>query len=71
RRALAALAAVILSALLFSWVHYIGPFGDPLELSSFMFRFIAGLLFSGLYYWRGFAVTAYTHALYDIRVILF
>ncbi|MDH5752457.1 MAG: CPBP family glutamic-type intramembrane protease, partial [Deltaproteobacteria bacterium] len=54
RRALAALAAVILSALLFSWVHYIGPFGDPLELSSFMFRFIAGLLFSGLYYWRGF-----------------
>jgi CAAX prenyl protease-like protein len=58
--------AVILGALIFSAFHYIGPYGDSLELGSFMFRFVAGLLFSGLYVLRGFGITAWTHALYDV-----
>jgi membrane protease YdiL (CAAX protease family) len=49
----------------------VGPYGDVLTPVSFLFRFVAGLLFTGLYYWRGFAVTAYAHACYDIRVTLF
>jgi hypothetical protein len=53
-------------ALVFSTFHYIGPYGDQLELSSFMFRTIAGVLFSGLYLVRGFGITAWTHALYDV-----
>lgn len=62
----AGLFAATLGALVFSAFHYVGPYGDPLELGSFTFRTIAGLLFSGLYLVRGFGVTAWTHALYDV-----
>lgn len=66
----AALFAVLVSALLFSAFHYIGAYGDTLRLSSFLFRLLAGLVFSTLYVVRGFGVTAWTHALYDIAVTL-
>jgi Type II CAAX prenyl endopeptidase Rce1-like len=58
--------AVVVGALIFSAFHYIGPYGEPLRLDSFTFRAIAGLLFSGLYLLRGFGITAWTHALYDV-----
>jgi hypothetical protein len=58
--------AVCLGALIFSAFHYIGPYGEPLELGSFTFRTVAGLLFSGLYVLRGFGITAWSHALYDV-----
>jgi hypothetical protein len=57
-----------LGALLFSAFHYIGPFGDPLQLPSFMFRFVAGLILTGLYFARGYGITAYTHSLYDLWI---
>jgi hypothetical protein len=61
--------AVILGALIFAAFHYIGPYGDALELGSFLFRTVAGLLFSGLYVLRGFGITAWTHALYDVFLV--
>jgi hypothetical protein len=57
-----------LGALLFAAFHYIGPFGDPLQLSSFVFRFIAGFILTGLYFSRGYGITAYTHSLYDLWI---
>jgi Type II CAAX prenyl endopeptidase Rce1-like len=65
-RAAAGGFAVVLGALIFSAFHYIGPYGEPLDLASFIFRTIAGVLFSGLYLLRGFGITAWTHALYDV-----
>lgn len=62
--------AVVVGALIFSAFHYIGPYGDTLRLSSFVFRAVAGLLFSGLYVLRGYGVTAWTHSLYDIFLTL-
>jgi hypothetical protein len=62
----AGLFAVVAGALVFSTFHYIGPYGDRLELTSFLFRAIAGVLFSALYLLRGFGITAWTHALYDV-----
>ena len=62
----ASLFAVGGGALIFSAFHYIGPYGDPFDLTSFTFRAIAGVLFSGLYLLRGFGITAWTHALYDV-----
>jgi hypothetical protein len=62
--------AVIVGALIFAVFHYVGPYGDPLELSSFTFRTIAGLALSGLYVARGFGITAWTHALYDVGLAL-
>ena len=58
--------AVIAGALIFSAFHYIGPYGDNFGVASFAFRAVAGVLFSGLYVLRGFGVTAWTHALYDV-----
>jgi hypothetical protein len=62
--------AVVIAALVFAAFHYIGPYGEPLALGSFTFRTVAGLLFSGLYVLRGFGVTAWTHALYDVFLAL-
>jgi hypothetical protein len=66
----AALAAAVVSAVVFSAFHYVGPYGDPLELQSFLFRTVAGLFFSGMYVLRGFGITAWTHALYDVFLLL-
>lgn len=63
------IVSVLISAVIFSAFHYIGPYGDPLELASFTFRFLAGLLFSVLFLTRGFGITAWTHALYDVMLV--
>lgn len=62
--------AVVLSAIVFSVFHYIGPYGDPWALPSFTFRFLAGLAFSLLFVLRGFGIAAWSHALYDVIVLL-
>jgi hypothetical protein len=71
RQTLAVTFAVGVGALIFSTFHYVGPFGDPLRLDSFVFRAIAGVAFSALYVFRGFGITAWTHALYDVLVLVF
>jgi Type II CAAX prenyl endopeptidase Rce1-like len=58
--------ATVGGALIFSLFHYIGPYGDEFTLGSFTFRAVAGLLFSALYLLRGFGITAWSHALYDV-----
>ena len=62
----AGVLAVVLGALIFSAFHYVGPYGDSFQIASFTFRAVAGVLFSALYLLRGFGVTAWTHALYDV-----
>jgi hypothetical protein len=62
----AGVAATILGAAIFSAFHYIGPYGDQLQVYSFVFRMVAGMFFSALYLVRGFGITAWTHALYDV-----
>jgi hypothetical protein len=66
----AGIFATLGGALAFSAVHYIGPLGDQLTSQSFVFRTLAGLAFSGLYVTRGFGITAWTHALYDIFLVM-
>jgi hypothetical protein len=66
----AGIFAAVIGALIFSLFHYIGPYGDELTLSSFTFRAVAGLLFSALYLLRGFGITAWSHALYDVILSL-
>jgi hypothetical protein len=68
---MAGVIAVLVGALIFSVFHYIGPFGEPLRLESFVFRALAGVAFSAMYLTRGFGITAWTHALYDVLVLLF
>jgi len=70
RPLVAGIAATVLGALIFSAFHYIVPLGDRLDVYSFVFRTIAGLFFSALYLTRGFGITAWTHALYDVFLLL-
>lgn len=64
------LVAALVGALVFSWVHYVGPYGDPFTLPSFTYRFLFGLALNAVFLLRGFAVAAWTHALYDVLVVL-
>ena len=66
----AGVAATLLGAAIFSAFHYIGPYGDRLQVYSFVFRMVAGLFFSALYLTRGFGITAWTHALYDVLLLV-
>jgi membrane protease YdiL (CAAX protease family) len=66
-----AATALLVSSLLFSAVHYVGPMADVFELHSFFFRFFAGIILATIFYFRGFAVAVYTHAIYDIIVMVF
>ena len=66
-RALGVLAAVLLSALAFSWFHHVGAGGESYEPRVFAFRAVAGIVLGLLFVVRGFAVVVYAHAFYDIH----
>lgn len=62
--------AIVASSLVFSAFHYF-PFGiDRWELWSFTFRFGFGVALAWIYRTRGFAVAVYTHAIYDLMILV-
>jgi hypothetical protein len=69
-RWLAVMIALLVSSVLFSAMHHIPPYGDPLQLGVFTFRVLAGCFFGLIYWLRGFAIAVYTHAIYDVYVLL-
>lgn len=68
---MAVASAILLAAVIFSWVHFIGELGDAFTIGSFLFRFLFGLALNGIYVWRGFGMAAWTHALYDVMVVAY
>lgn len=68
---IATLLALAISSVLFSAAHHVGPLGEALNLNVFVYRILAGVFFGFLYQYRGFAIAVYTHALYDIYVLMF
>lgn len=68
---LAAFVAVVVSSLIFSGIHHIGSLGDDWDMGVFLFRFFAGVLLAVIFHLRGFAVAAYTHAIYDMLILVF
>ena len=64
----AAISGMVLTSLLFSGAHYVGPLGDTFSLYSFTFRTLAGLFFSLVFLLRGFGIVAGAHAAYDLLV---
>ncbi len=63
------LIALVISSLLFSVAHHIGPSGEAFTFAAFVYRALAGVFFALVYQMRGFAVAAWTHALYDVYVL--
>lgn len=60
--------ALMISSILFSWTHFFGV-TERFSLYPFIFRFFGGVFFCVIYKLRGFAIVAYTHAIYDILVV--
>jgi len=60
----------IVAAAVFSGVHYVGPFRDDPDPKSFVFRWVLGMVLTLIYATRGFAAAVWTHALYDVWVLV-
>jgi membrane protease YdiL (CAAX protease family) len=60
--------ALVISSLVFAVAHHVGPLGEPFSFHAFVYRTLAGVFFAIVYQIRGFAVAAWTHALYDVYV---
>ncbi|MBL4687558.1 MAG: CPBP family intramembrane metalloprotease [Nannocystaceae bacterium] len=69
RRWIAWVIAVAVSSVMFSMAHHIGPAGEAFTFMAFVYRTLAGVFFALVYQTRGFAVAAWTHALYDVYVL--
>jgi hypothetical protein len=60
----------VVCAVVFSGVHYIGPMSDAFRLTSFTFRAVLGLILTLIFATRGFAAAVWTHAIYDVWVLV-
>jgi membrane protease YdiL (CAAX protease family) len=69
RRGIAVAIAFLASSLLFSAAHHVIG-GEPFRVGVFVYRTLCGLIFATLFWVRGFAVAVYTHALYDVFVLV-
>ena len=70
RAPLAAVLALAVSALLFAAAHHLGPQGEPFDAPVFVFRALAGAAFGVIFWYRSLAHAVYTHAFYDLYVLV-
>ena len=59
------------AAAAFAGWHYVGALGDPWDAQSFVFRAVCGLTLTAIFAFRGFAPAVWTHAIYDVWVMVF
>jgi hypothetical protein len=70
RHTAAIIITFLVSSALFSAAHHLGPSGEPWQLSVFVYRTLAGCAFAAIFYFRSLAHACYTHALYDVYVMV-
>lgn len=70
------LFAILLSSLAFAAFHletftrWLGAGDEAYDGPTFLWRLLAGVLFAGLYRWRGLGVVAWAHGLFNLAVLL-
>jgi membrane protease YdiL (CAAX protease family) len=75
-RMLADLVAILGSSLAFAALHlepllrFLGAGGEAFDPPVFLWRTLAGLLLAGLFRWRGLAVAAWAHGLFNLALLL-
>ena len=71
KRSTVAIAAIVLSSVLFSDHHH-PPIGtEPFELIPFAFRALAGIYLALIFWFRGYGAAAGTHAAYNTIILLY
>jgi membrane protease YdiL (CAAX protease family) len=68
RKSWSYLLMVLISSLLFAGYHYLG--NEHFVWQTFVFRTAAGLYFGAIFVFRGFGITAGSHAAYDILIVV-
>jgi hypothetical protein len=68
KRLVVVVLAVATSSVAFSLAHFIEA--ETFQTYPFVYRTLAGVVFSLIYLLRGFGVVAYTHFLYDLFVLI-
>ncbi|MEM9382760.1 MAG: hypothetical protein AAGB93_22595, partial [Planctomycetota bacterium] len=64
------------SALLFAAFHlgaltgWLGPGGESFDAAVFTWRTTAGILLAALFFWRGLGVAAWTHAAFNLSILI-
>ena len=62
--------SILIAACFFSLFHFVGVYADTPDISLFLVRFFGGCFLGSLFLLRGFGITAYTHCLYDLIVVI-
>lgn len=60
------ITVMVVSALIFSFSHFIFPYGDPFNLYGITYRFFFGLILYWIYNKYGLTIAAWTHVFYDL-----
>lgn len=69
RRLSSVIVGFLVSSVIFSAAHHVVG-GEPFRIGVFVYRIFCGLIFATIYQTRGFAVAVYTHAFYDLYVLV-
>ncbi len=65
-----AIMSILLGALIFTCMHYVGTLSDTFTYTNFSFRLLAGIFLSAVFMFRGLGIAVYTHAIYDVLSVL-
>jgi len=57
---------ICFSSALFSYYHFTGLEGSLVSLPVFVYRFLAGIILSIIFIFRGLGIAVYTHTFYDL-----
>ncbi|MFW5915277.1 MAG: type II CAAX prenyl endopeptidase Rce1 family protein [Planctomycetota bacterium] len=67
---LSAIIMLVVSSVLFSAAHHVGTLGEPVDNFVVLFRILCGLLLGAVFLARGLGIAVWTHALYNLMVIV-
>ncbi len=67
RRVFLEIGWALTAAFAFSAVHYLN---EDFAVGSFVFRVVCGLVLTAIFRFRGFAAAVWTHAIYDVGVMV-
>ena len=60
------IVVILFSSAIFSYYHFIGFGADAINSSLFIYRFLAGVILSIIFIFRGLGIAVYTHTFYDL-----
>mgnify|MGYP006285597127 CR=1 FL=1 len=65
-----AVLLLVVSSILFSGAHHVGSGAESFDTFTFLFRALCGLTLGAVYLARGLGIAVWTHAIYNMLVLL-